>query len=55
MSLFANQRIIEVDFSTIKIGDPGHKAMLAVSSLQVKMPKTHIFPKMLFLFSMALN
>jgi len=31
MSLFASQRIIEVEFTTIKIGDVGHKAMLALS------------------------
>ncbi len=33
MSLFANQRIIEVEFSTIKIGDNGNKALLALSEI----------------------
>ncbi|MEY8200387.1 MAG: DNA polymerase III subunit delta [Colwellia sp.] len=31
LSLFASQRIIEVDFSTVKIGDNGNKALLALS------------------------
>jgi len=31
MSLFASQRIIEVEFTTIKIGDNGNKALLALS------------------------
>jgi len=33
MSLFASQRIIEVEFTTIKIGDVGHKALLALSEI----------------------
>jgi len=45
MSLFANQRIIEVDFSTIKIGDPGHKAMLALSERLVKDAQDPHFPQ----------
>ena len=31
MSLFSSQRIIEVEFTTIKIGDSGNKALLALS------------------------
>mgnify|MGYP005987894661 CR=1 FL=1 len=33
MSLFANQRIIEVEFTTIKVGDNGNKALLALSEI----------------------
>jgi len=33
MSLFASQRIIEVEFSTVKIGDDGSKALLALSKI----------------------
>lgn len=33
MSLFASQRIIEVEFTTIKIGDSGNKALLALSEI----------------------
>jgi len=33
MSLFASQRIIEVEFSTVKIGDDGSKALLALSEI----------------------
>ncbi|OUR61258.1 DNA polymerase III subunit delta [Colwellia sp. 39_35_sub15_T18] len=33
MSLFANQRIIEVEFTTIKIGDNGNKSLLALSEV----------------------
>jgi len=33
MSLFASQRIIEVEFSTVKIGDDGNKALLALSEI----------------------
>jgi DNA polymerase-3 subunit delta len=33
MSLFASQRIIEVEFTTIKVGDNGNKALLALSEL----------------------
>lgn len=51
MSLFANQRIIEVDFSTIKIGDPGHKAMLALSERLVKDAQDPHFPQdVIFIF-----
>ncbi len=33
MSLFANQRIIEVEFTTIKIGDNANKTLLALSEI----------------------
>tara|TARA_R110001592_G_scaffold36037_3_gene121830 strand:- start:1884 stop:2963 length:1080 start_codon:yes stop_codon:yes gene_type:complete len=33
MSLFASQRIIEVEFTTIKIGESGNKALLALSEI----------------------
>ena len=33
MSLFASQRIIEVEFTTIKIGDTGNKTLLALSEI----------------------
>ena len=33
MSLFASQRIIEVEFTTIKIGDNGNKSLLALSEI----------------------
>lgn len=33
MSLFASQRIIEVEFTTIKIGDAGNKALLALNEV----------------------
>jgi DNA polymerase-3 subunit delta len=33
MSLFASQRIIEVEFTTIKIGDHGNKSLLALSEI----------------------
>ncbi len=33
MSLFASQRIIEVEFTTVKIGDSGNKALLALSEI----------------------
>lgn len=33
MSLFASQRIIEVEFTTIKVGDNGNKALLALSEI----------------------
>ena len=33
MSLFASQRIIEVEFTTIKIGDNGHKTLLALAEI----------------------
>jgi len=36
MSLFASQRIIEVEFTTIKIGDVGNKALLALSEVLEK-------------------
>jgi len=36
LSLFANQRIIEVEFTTIKIGDSGNKVLLALSEIMAK-------------------
>lgn len=33
MSLFANQRIIEVEFTTLKIGESGNKGLLALSEI----------------------
>ena len=33
LSLFANQRIIEVEFTTVKIGDSGNKNLLALSEI----------------------
>jgi len=33
LSLFASQRIIEVEFTTIKIGDSGNKSLLALSEI----------------------
>lgn len=33
MSLFASQRIIEVEFTSIKIGDKGNKALVALSEI----------------------
>jgi DNA polymerase-3 subunit delta len=36
MSLFASQRIIEVEFTTVKIGDSGNKALLALSEIITK-------------------
>ena len=33
MSLFASQRIIEVEFTTVKIGDNGNKMLLALSEI----------------------
>jgi DNA polymerase-3 subunit delta len=33
LSLFANQRIIEVEFTTVKIGDSGNKILLALSEM----------------------
>jgi DNA polymerase-3 subunit delta len=33
LSLFANQRIIEVEFTTVKIGDNGNKILLALSEI----------------------
>jgi len=33
LSLFASQRIIEVDFSTVKVGDNGNKTLLALSGV----------------------
>jgi DNA polymerase-3 subunit delta len=36
MSLFASQRIIEVEFTTIKVGDNGNKALLALSEVLEK-------------------
>lgn len=33
MSLFANQRIIEVEFTTLKIGDNGNKGLLTLSEI----------------------
>lgn len=36
LSLFANQRIIEVEFTTVKIGDSGNKVLLALSEIITK-------------------
>ncbi len=36
MSLFASQRIIEVEFTTIKIGEAGNKTLLALSEIIAK-------------------
>ncbi|WP_114326596.1 DNA polymerase III subunit delta [Candidatus Colwellia aromaticivorans] len=33
LSLFANQRIIEVEFTTVKIGDSGNKTLFALSEI----------------------
>jgi DNA polymerase-3 subunit delta len=33
LSIFANQRIIEVEFTTVKIGDSGNKILLALSEI----------------------
>ncbi|MBL4823126.1 MAG: DNA polymerase III subunit delta [Colwellia sp.] len=33
LSLFSSQRIIEVEFTTVKIGDDGHKTLLALSEI----------------------
>jgi len=33
LSLFANQRIIEVEFTSVKIGDTGNKTLLALSEI----------------------
>lgn len=33
LSLFANQRIIEVEFTTVKIGDSGNKSLLVLSEI----------------------
>jgi len=38
MSLFASQRIIEVEFSTVKVGDDGNKGLLALSEIIAKNP-----------------
>jgi DNA polymerase-3 subunit delta len=45
MSLFANQRILEIEFSSIKIGDAGHKAMLEISERLVKDCQDPHFPQ----------
>lgn len=47
MSLFANQRIIEVEFSTIKIGEHGNKALLALSEV---IEKNLSFQDVIFIF-----
>ena len=36
LSLFANQRIIEVEFTTLKIGDAGNKVLLSLSEMITK-------------------
>ena len=47
MSLFASQRIIEVEFSSIKIGDSGHKTLLALSDI---IEKNTGFEDVIFVF-----
>jgi len=36
LSLFSNQRIIEVEFTAVKIGDNGNKALLALSEIMTQ-------------------
>jgi len=36
MSLFASQRIIEVEFTSVKIGDSGHKTLVSLSEVLAK-------------------
>jgi len=47
MSLFASQRIIEVELTTIKIGDSGNKALLALSEI---IEKNSSFQDVTFIF-----
>ncbi|GAA6171117.1 DNA polymerase III subunit delta [Colwellia sp. KU-HH00111] len=41
MSLFASQRIIEVEFTSIKVGDHGNKTLLALSEILEKNTAMH--------------
>jgi len=51
MSLFASQRIIEVDFSTNKLGDAGNKAMLALAERLLSDAKgPHAVQDVIFIF-----
>ncbi|MDP7591501.1 MAG: DNA polymerase III subunit delta [Litorilituus sp.] len=51
MSLFASQRIIEVEFTTHKIGDAGNKALLALSERLAQDAKDAQSPKdVIFIF-----
>lgn len=47
MSLFASQRIIEVEFTTLKIGDNGNKGLLALSEI---IEKNAAFQDVVFIF-----
>jgi len=50
LSLFANQRIIEVEFSTIKIGDSGNKALLALLALSEIIAQNVALQDVIFIF-----
>lgn len=51
MSLFASQRIIEVEFTSNKIGDVGNKALLALSQRLLADAKSSQYPQeVLFIF-----
>ncbi len=47
MSLFASQRIIEVEFTSIKIGDNGHKSLVQLSDILAKNTQ---FKDVIFIF-----
>ncbi len=51
LSLFASQRIIEIEFTSIKIGDTGNKALLALSERLLQDVNAGYFPQdVIFIF-----
>ncbi len=51
LSLFANQRVIEIELTSIKIGDAGNKALLALSErLQQDVNSGHYQQDVMFIF-----
>jgi DNA polymerase-3 subunit delta len=51
MSLFASQRIIEIEFSSIKVGDVGNKALVALAErLTEDVKKNHYPQDVIFIF-----
>ena len=52
LSLFASQRIIEIEFTSIKIGDTGNKALLALSERLLQDVNAGYFPQdVIFIFA----
>jgi len=51
LSLFANQRIIEVELTTVKVGDAGNKALLALAErLEQDIKSGHVPQDVIFIF-----